>query len=119
MFAQWPVPIVFSRGALVPVGVFAFLFVAASGESQPAALAVAALFGGIGGIVSLIVHELGHVSIARKLTGVRAKKVSVMALGAAAHFDGAYRNGREQVRMALGGPGASFIFALALSVPLF
>jgi Zn-dependent protease len=41
-----------------------------------------------------------------------------MSLGAAAHFDGSYRNGREQARMALGGPEASFSFALALIIPV-
>jgi hypothetical protein len=115
---QWPIPIVFSRGALVPVGVFALLFVAFSGVSTPLALAAVAVFGGLGGVVSLIVHELGHVSIARRLSGVRIEKVSVMSLGAAAHFDGSYRNGREQARMALGGPEASFAFALALMIPV-
>ena len=119
MFAQWPVPIVFSRGAFVPVGVFALMFVAFSGTSKPAVLAGAALLGGIGGVVSLIVHELGHVSIARRLSGVRPEKVSVMCLGAAAHFEGSYRNGREQARMALGGPEASFAFAVALALPVF
>ena len=119
MLVQWPVPIVVSRGALVPLGVFALLFVASSGGSKPSVLAAAAVLGGVGGVVSLIVHELGHVSIARKLSGVRPEKVSVMCLGAAAHLDGSYRNGREQARMALGGPEASFAFALALTVPLF
>ena len=119
MLVQWPVPIVVSRGALVPLGVFALLFVAFSGGSKPSVLAAAAVLGGVGGVVSLIVHELGHVSIARKLSGVRPEKVSVMCLGAAAHLDGSYRNGREQARMALGGPEASFAFALALTVLLF
>jgi len=102
----------------VPLGVFALIFVAFSGGSKPSVLAAAALLGGVGGIVSLIVHELGHVSVAKRLAGVRPKKVSVMSLGAAAHLEGSYRNGREQARMALGGPGASFVFALALSVPV-
>ena len=119
MLVRWPVPIVLSRGALVPLGVFALIFVAFSGLSSPAALVAVALFGGIGGVVSLVVHELGHVTIARRLSGVRPEKVSVMSLGAAAHFDGAYRSGREQVRMALGGPEASFAFALALFAPVF
>jgi Zn-dependent protease len=92
--AQWPVPIVFSRGAFVPVGVFALVFVAFSGSSAPAVLAAVALLGGVGGVVSLIVHELGHVSIARRLSGVRPEKV------------------------ALGGPEASFAFALALTIPV-
>jgi len=118
VLVQWPVPIVFSRGAFVPVGVFALIFVAFSGSSAPGVLAAVALLGGVGGVVSLIVHELGHVSIARRLSGVRLEKVAVMSLGAAAHFDGSYRNGREQARMALGGPEASFAFALALAVPV-
>jgi Zn-dependent protease len=115
---QWPVPIVFSRGAFVPIGVFALMFVVFSGVSTPPALVAVALFGGIGGVVSLVVHELGHVSIARRLSGVTPEKVNVMALGAAAHFDGAYRNGREQARMALGGPEASFAFALSMMIPV-
>jgi Zn-dependent protease len=119
MLVRWPVPIVLSRGALVPLGVFALIFVAFSGGSKPSVLAAAALLGGVGGIVSLIVHELGHVSVARRLPGVTPKKISVMCFGAAAHLDGAYRNGREQARIALGGPEASFVFALALSVPVF
>ena len=103
----------------MPLGVFALIFVAFSGGSKPSVLAAAALLGGVGGIVSLIVHELGHVSVAKRLAGVRPKKVSVMSLGAAAHLEGSYRNGREQARIALGGPGASFAFALALAVPIF
>ena len=119
MLVRWPVPIVLSPGALVPLCVFALTFVAFSGGSKPSVLIAAALLGGVGGVISLIVHELGHVSVARKLSGVRPEKVSVMCLGAAAHLDGSYRNGREQARMALGGPEASFAFALALAAPLF
>ena len=118
MFAQWPVPIVVSRGAFVPVVVFAMIFMALSGVSGVGALATVAVVGGLGGVLSLIVHELGHVSVARRLSGVRPEKVAVMSLGAAAHFDGSYRNGREQVRMALGGPEASFAFAMALGAPI-
>jgi Zn-dependent protease len=119
VLVRWPVPIVLSPGAFVPLGVFALIFVAFSGGSKPSVLAAAALLGGVGGIVSLIVHELGHVSVAKRLAGVRPKKVSVMSLGAAAHLEGSYRNGREQARIALGGPEASFAFALALAVPIF
>jgi Zn-dependent protease len=108
VLVRWPVPIVLSPGAFVPLGVFALIFVAFSGGSKPSVLAAAALLGGVGGIVSLIVHELGHVSVAKRLAGVRPEKVSVMSLGAAAHLEGSYRNGREQARIALGGPGASF-----------
>ena len=116
--AHWPVPIVVSRGAVVPFGVFALLFAAFSRDSRPAVIVAAALLGGLGGVLSLVVHELGHISISRRLSGVSPEKVSVMSLGAAAHFEGAYRNGREQLRMALGGPEASFAFALSLSIPV-
>lgn len=119
MLARWPVPIVLSRGALVPLGLFGLIFVAFSGASKPSVLAATALLGGVGGVVSLIVHELGHVSVARRLSGVKPKKVSVMCLGAAAHLEGSYQNGREQARIALGGPQASFALALALAVPVF
>ena len=119
VLVRWPIPIVLSRGALVPLSVFALMFVAFSGGSKPSVLAAAALLGGLGGVVSLIVHELGHVSVARRLSGVTPEKISVMCFGAAAHLDGSYRNGREQARMALGGPEASFAFALALTAPLF
>jgi Zn-dependent protease len=119
VLVRWPVPIVLSHGALVPLGLFGLIFVAFSGTSKPSVLAATALLGGVGGVVSLIVHELGHVSVARRLSGVRPKKVSVMSLGAAAHLEGSYRNGREQARIALGGPEASFAFALALAVPMF
>jgi Zn-dependent protease len=119
VLVRWPVPIVLSRGALIPLGLFGLIFVAFSGTLKPSVLAATALLGGVGGVVSLIVHELGHVSVARRLAGVRPKKVSVMSLGAAAHLEGSYRNGREQARIALGGPEASFTFALALAVPMF
>jgi Zn-dependent protease len=119
VLARWPVPIVLSRGALVPLGLFGLIFVAFSGASKPSVLAATALLGGVGGVVSLIVHELGHVSVARRLSGVKPKKVSVMCLGAAAHLEGSYQNGREQARIALGGPQASFALALALAVPVF
>lgn len=118
MLVRRPVPIVVTPGGLVPLGVFALAFVAFSGGSKPSVLAAAALLGGVGGVLSLIVHELGHVSVARRLSGVRPAKITVISLGAATHLKGSYRSGRDQARMALGGPEASLAFALALSVPL-
>ena len=118
MVVQWPIPIVLTRGAFVPVAVFSLLFVATSGFSTPAALLAFAALGGVGGAVSLVVHELGHVSIARKLSGVKPEKISLIALGAATHLTGSYRSGRDQVKMALGGPQASLAFAFALAVPV-
>jgi Zn-dependent protease len=119
MVVRRPVPIVVTPGGLIPAAVFALIFVVFSGLSTPAALVAFAALGAVGGVVSLIVHELGHVSIARKLSGVRPVKISLIALGAATHLTGSYRSGRDQVKMALGGPQASLTFALALAVPVF
>lgn len=112
---RWPVPIVVTGGGLVPVAAFALIFVAFSTGARPATIVAAALLGGIGGAISLIVHELGHVRAARTLPGVEPAKVSLIWLGAATHLDGVYRSGREQARMALGGPAASLAFALLLT----
>jgi Zn-dependent protease len=108
------VPIVLTRGGLVPLGVFALMFLWLSAGSRPSVAAAAVLLGGVGGVISLIVHELGHVSVARRLPGVRPGKVLLTSLGAETHLEGSYRSGREQTRMALGGPEASFALALAL-----
>jgi Zn-dependent protease len=84
-----------------------------SGAGTPLLLAAAAL-GGIGGGVSLIVHELGHVRAARRLKGIRAVRVSLLWVGAGTRFEGAYRSGRDQVKVALAGPAASLGFAAFL-----
>lgn len=120
VLSRWPVPIVLTGGGFVPVAAFALIFVAFSTGARPATVVAATLLGGIGGAISLIVHELGHVRAARTLPGVEPAKVSLIWLGAATHLDGAYRSGREQARVALGGPAASLAFALLLtaSVPL-
>src|SRR6266516_2699225 len=67
-----------------------------------------------GGVVTLMSTNWVTSASPRRLSGVRLEKVAVMSLGAAAHFDGSYRNGREQARMALGGLQAPFAIALAL-----
>src|SRR6266516_7930233 len=71
-----------------------------------------------GGVVTLMSTNWVTSASPRRFSWVRPEKVAVMSLGAAAHFDGSYRNGREQARMALGGPEASFAFALALTIPV-
>src|SRR6266536_847724 len=71
-----------------------------------------------GGVVTLMSTNWVTSASPRRLSGVRPEKVAVMSLGATAHFDGSYRSGREQARMALGGPEASFSFALALTIPV-
>jgi Zn-dependent protease len=112
--ARSPVPIVVGKGSLVPIAMLAALFaVYASAAPTPLVLAAAAL-GGIGGAASLLVHELGHVGAARRLRGVRAVRVSLLWVGAATKFEGAYRSGRDQARVALAGPAASFGLAALL-----
>jgi len=112
--SRGPVPIVLTRGGLVPVALLAGAFALYSTGARPLLIVGAALLGGFGGAFSLIVHELGHVRAARRLPGVRPARVSLIWMGAVTQFEGAYRNGREQARVALGGPLASFTFALGL-----
>jgi Zn-dependent protease len=90
------------------------IFALCSMHAQPVLIVAAAVLGAIGGSLSLIVHELGHVSAARRLRGLEASRVSLIWLGAATHFEGKYRSGREQARVALGGPVASLTFAVLL-----
>jgi Zn-dependent protease len=90
-------------------------FFAAVGRNAGLPVAATAFVGAIGGSVSLLVHELGHVHAARRLAGIRAAAVSLIWLGAGTRFEGAYANGREQARVALGGPEASVAFAVAIA----
>jgi Zn-dependent protease len=90
--------------------VFALL---SSGAPMLLVLGAAAL-GGLGGAASLIVHELGHVGAARRLTGVKPVRISLLWFGAGTSFEGAYRCGRDQARVAIAGPAASLAFAVPL-----
>ena len=112
------VPIRLGRGGLAPVVAFAAVF-AALGPKIGLPIGMAALVGGIGGTASLLIHELGHVHVARKLSGVRAASISLIWLGAATRVDGKYLTGREQTRVAIAGPRASFGFALSLVAVCF
>ncbi len=97
--------------------IFASLFAAYTryaGHPSLAMVGTAAVTGALGGMVSLVVHELGHVHAARRTHGVRPIRVSVIALGAATHLEGAYRTGRDQMRVAISGPVASFALAVLL-----
>jgi len=113
--SRGPVPIVVTRGGLVPVTFLAAAFAAYSVSARPLLIAGAAALGGLGGALSLVVHELGHVRAARRLPGVRPARISLIWLGAVTQFEGAYRSGREQIRVALGGPAASLAFAVVLT----
>ena len=119
VLARRPVLIVASKGSLVPMAMLAALFALYSSGASALLVLGAAVLGGIGGLGSLIVHELGHVRAARRLKGVRAVRVSLLWLGAGTKFEGAYSNGRDQARVALAGPAASFGLAVVLFVAAF
>jgi Zn-dependent protease len=117
-----PVPVSFTWGGLLPMVLLGAGFASMSHTHSAAMVMAAAVIGGIGGAVSLVVHELGHVVAARRVAGVRAARISLIWMGGATYFNGAYRSGRDQIRVALGGPAASFLFAFpmvgAMALPL-
>src|SRR5207253_5785949 len=75
--------------------------------------------GALGGTTSLLIHELGHVRAARRVSGLCPVSVSLIWLGAATRLEGAYASGRDQARVAIAGPATSFGLALMLSPALF
>jgi Zn-dependent protease len=111
-------PVEIGPGGLAPVVALAAVF-GAFGAKAGLPVAMAALLGGIGGTASLLVHELGHVRAARRLAGIRSAAVSLIWAGAATRFEGSYANGREQAKVAIAGPHASFAFALSLLLAVF
>jgi Zn-dependent protease len=106
-------PVTLGPGGLALVLALAGVF-AVVGAEVGIPVVFAALLGGIGGTASLLVHEYGHVRAARRLPGIRCTVVSLVWFGAATRFEGAYASGREQVRVAIAGPAASFALALSL-----
>ncbi len=111
-------PVTIGPGGLAPVVVLAGIF-GAFGAWVGVPVAMAALVGGIGGTASLLVHELGHVRAARRSAGIRSAAVSLIWLGAATRLEGRYESGREQARVAIAGPRASFALAAALLAAVF
>jgi Zn-dependent protease len=104
------------------MALFAVLFVVLSRDSSHSTMVTAALCGALGGALSLVVHELGHVRAARRTEGVVPLRVALIALGAATHLEGSYRSGKDQIRVAIAGPVASLVLAvplvLAVGLPL-
>jgi Zn-dependent protease len=113
-----PVTVTIGKGGFAPVLGFAALFAVISARAG-LPIAVAAVFGGVGGTASLVAHELGHVRAACRLSSPRPVGVSIIWLGAATRFEGAYRSGRDQARVAIAGPLTSFGVALSLAPILF
>jgi len=112
------IPVRIGKSAFVPVVAFAALFTV-FGRQLGLPFALSAVFGGVGGAVSLLFHELGHVRAASHVPSVKPTSVSFIWAGAATTFEGRYRSGRDQARVALGGPTASFTFAFALVAVCF
>src|SRR4051812_5818915 len=108
----------FGPGGLAPVVFLAALF-AFIGSRLGVSIATSALVGGIGGTASLIVHELAHVAAAGKSAGIRSGVVSLLWFGAATKFEGRYASGRDQARVAIAGPRASFALAVGLFAECF
>src|SRR4051794_10065360 len=115
---QHPVPVTIGQGGLAPILILGALFAAVSARAG-LPIATATVLGMVGGTASLVAHELGHVRAARKLSGLRPVGVSLIWLGAATRLEGAYASGRDQARVAIAGPRASFGIALALLSFLF
>jgi Zn-dependent protease len=118
VLVRHPVPVLIGRGGLAPILMLAGLF-ALVGAQAGLPVATATLMGGIGGTISLLVHEFGHVHAARRLVNIKASAVSLIWLGAGTRFEGSYASGRDQARVAMGGPGASIMFALSLFAAVF
>src|SRR5581483_2955548 len=112
VLARRPVPIVVTPGALAPIAMLAIGFAVYSARAGTLLVLGALALGGLGGAVSLTVHERA----ARRLAGVRPVRVSLLWVGAGTQFEGAYRSGRDQAKVALAGPAASLALALALLV---
>jgi Zn-dependent protease len=108
-----PLRLTIGRGAVGPTLVLGLLFgVVTAHAGLPSAVACAV--GAVGGPLSLIVHELGHVRAARKCSSLRPVAVSLGWLGAATRLEGRYASAGEQARVAIAGPTASFTLAASI-----
>jgi Zn-dependent protease len=112
VLTRHPVPVVFGKGSLIPAVLLGGLFILYTSHVTLLVLVGAGVFGGVGGAASLVLHELGHVRGARGLAGVRPVNVSLLWLGAGTKFEGAYRSGLDQARVAAAGPVASLAFGV-------
>ena len=116
--AHPPVPVTFGRGGFVPPLVLGAMF-ALVGFKVGLPIALAGCMGALAGTASLVVHELGHIRAARGINGMRPIGISLVWGGAGARFEGAYRSGRDQLRVAVAGPLASMCTAALLLPVLF
>jgi Zn-dependent protease len=112
------IPVYIGWGALAPILAMSVMFTV-FGVQVGLPFVLSAVFGGVGGAVSLLFHELGHVRAASHVSSVRPTSVSLIWAGAATRLEGRYVSGSEQVRVAIGGPQASFAFAFSLIAVCF
>jgi stage IV sporulation protein FB len=112
-----PCPVTVGWSGIAPIVLLGGLFGLIAAQVG-APVVAAALVGAVCGPLSLVVHELGHLGIARKVDGVRPIGVSLMWGGAATRLEGRYLRGRDQIMVALAGPAASIALAAAL-IPAF
>jgi Zn-dependent protease len=117
-FLTFGVPVAVGPGGILPALLLGGMF-AGVAFKVGAPVAAAAVLGATAGTASLLAHELGHVRAARRVGGVRPVSVSLFWLGAGVRFEGKYGSGREQARVAIGGPLASLGVAAALVPILF
>jgi Zn-dependent protease len=108
------IPISIGRGGYLPALLLGGIFAAAAGRLG-VPVATAAVVGALGGAASLLFHEFGHVRAADDVAGIGGGAISLIWLGAATRFEGAYASGRAQARVAAGGPTASFFLAVCLA----
>jgi Zn-dependent protease len=111
---QRSVRLTLERSSVVPVLGLGAVFALTGSRAGVEPLAAAAV-GALGGTLSLLVHELGHVRAIRRTSSARPFAISLTWLGAATRVAGRYETGWEQARVALAGPTASFTLALALT----
>ena len=82
--------------------------------SQPAAWATALLVG-FGFLVSVLLHELGHAVVARRL-GIRGGAITLYFFGGTASVELEAFRPEDEVRIAAAGPATSLVLAVVLIV---
>lgn len=107
--AHWSVGMIF---ALVSWALAASLLPEMVDDRSNIAYAVAGLLGGLGLIVSIVLHELSHAVVATR-DGVVVKRITIWMLGGVAMLGGHARTAESELRIALAGPLSSVAIGVA------